>query len=278
MTLSAVQHTLENGNSPAEAGGYNPETHHPLVFQEDGGGNTSGAYDNYLAMVRSMVDRELRTLGNYVQSGWYAKDRRLRSLVTRYYKLTQWQLTSPAGLMNHGRTQLLKERTSILALLQASELPWDRAEAEQAATREKLYDTIFAYDKDTLGDNDTYDGIWFVPLTAGDAYDRIDSITAEVRRLSALIDRAQRQRHYFDCGPIINYFKTPYGQRGEIDLMAVAPFFLQRLQVYVDISIADIWRYQGQRIISQTAEGDNLTAPVAEEEKPKRRGLFGRVK
>ena len=95
MTLSAVQHTLENGNSPAEAGGHNPETHHPLVFQEDGGGNTSGAYDNYLAMVRSMVDRELRTLGNYVQSGWYAKDRRLRSLVTRYYKLTQWQLTPP---------------------------------------------------------------------------------------------------------------------------------------------------------------------------------------
>ena len=142
--------------------------------------------------------------------------------------------------MNHGRTQLLKERTSIFALLQASGLPWDRAEAEEVKTRDQLYDTIFAYDKDTLVDNDTYDGIWFVPMTAGDAYDRIDAVTAEVRRLSALIDRAQRQRHYFDCGPIINYFKDPFRPTGRDRPDGHLPFFLQRLQMYVDISIADI--------------------------------------
>ena len=280
MTLSALQDTLGNGAQPAQSGGYGPETHHPLVFQEDGGGRQAGAYDNYIAMVRSMVDREMRTLGNYVQSGYYLNDRRLRSLVTRYYKLTQWQLTAPAGLMNHGRTQLLRERASLLALLTATGNPLERAGIEAGLTGaelEKHYDTIFTFDPDDLQDQ-AYDGISAAPLTVGDAYGRLDFITADVRRLTALIDRAQRRRHYYDSGPIIEYFKTPHEARGEIDLMAIAPFFLQRLQVYVDVSIAEIWRHQGQRIIAQTADDDRSTAPSRDEGKPKRRSLFGRAR
>ena len=60
--------------------------------------------------------------------------------------------------------------------------------------------------------------------------------------------------------------------------MAIAPFFLQRLQVYVDVSIAEIWRHQGQRIIAQTVDDDRSTAPSRDEDKPKRRSLFGRAR
>ena len=282
MTLSGLHDILTNtnGEGPAQSAGYGPETHHPLVFQEDGGGRQPGAYDNYIGMVRSMVDREMRTLGNYVQSGYYLSNRRLRSLVIRYYKLSQWQLTAPAGLMNHGRTRILRERASLLALLAATDNPLERAEAEAGVTGAELrkrYDTIFTFDPDSLKDP-TYDGVSVMPLTIGDAYDRLDFITAEVRRLTALIDRAQRRRHYYDSGPIIEYFKTPYDERGEIDLMAIAPFFLQRLQVYVDVSIAEIWRHQGQRIIAQTADDDKLTAPSREDDRPKRRTPFGRAR
>ena len=62
---------------------------------------------------------------------------------------------------------------------------------------------------------------------------------------------------------------------GAIDLMAIAPFFLRRLQVYIDISIADIWRLQAQRVIAQQSPEDDSEL-TEREARPKKRGLLTR--
>ncbi len=60
--------------------------------------------------------------------------------------------------------------------------------------------------------------------------------------------------------------------------MAVAPPFLLKLQTYIDVSIAEVWRHQGQRIVSQTADGDDGSSlqPNIEAAAPRKRSLFGR--
>ena len=61
--------------------------------------------------------------------------------------------------------------------------------------------------------------------------------------------------------------------------MAVAPFYLQRLQIYVDVSIAEIWRHQNQRIIAQQSDINSVTDVASDGgEAPKRRGIFGRIR
>ena len=266
------------GMDPAEAlaNGYGPERTHPLMASRD---SRPGAYDAYYSMVRSTMDREMRTLGNYIQSGYYP-DPRLRNLVSRYYQLALWQATSPAGLLNHRRTELVRERANLHEILQGLKCPLDPEEvrAMEEAEAGKLCRTSLTFGADTL---ERFQGTpWLVPLTLRDCYDRLNEITALVRGLSAQIQQAQRKGTYWDCGPLIEYFKTPYGRRGEIDLMAIAPPFLLKLQPYIDVSIAEIWRDHAQRIISQShADGAAAAGgdPGAVGEGGKKRGLLGRV-
>ena len=265
------------GLDPAEAlaNGYGPEGVHPLMVSRD---SRPGAYDAYYSMVRSTMDREMRTLGNYIQSGYYP-DPRLRNLVSRYYQLALWQVTSPAGLLNHRRTELVRERTNLHEVLQGLKCPLDPEDvrAMEADEAEKLYRTSLTYGSDTLA---RFQGTpWLVPLTLRDCYDRLNEITALVRGLSAQIQQAQRKGTYWDCGPLIDYFTTPYTKRGEIDLMAIAPPFLLKLQPYIDVSIADVWREHAQRIISQSNADGAASMGVAggEAEGGKKRGLLGRV-
>ena len=242
---------------------YNTDSYHPLMVRQDDAAG-KGSYHDYVNMVKWMVDRDVKTLGQYVQSGWYRSEWRRKSLVTKYYKLAQWQITSEAGRLNYDRGILLKERTAIHALMLATGLPLSRPKDSDAA------DVVFSYDQDL------YEGVLMMPLTAADAYSRLDWITAEVRRLSASINQAIRRRHFFDCGPLIEYFQTPADQRGEIDLMSIAPFFLQRLQVYVDISIADVWRPHAQRIIAQQSPDEDSEMTGTDQARPKKRGLLSR--
>ena len=286
MTLSAVlEHTNGADNptaalpSPAEAAanGYSAAGAHPMDIRQD---SRPGSHDAYMAMVRSMVDREMRSLGSYIQSGYYQASPRLRSLVTRIYHLALWQLKAPAGLMNHRRTELIKERVALHEMLKGYAKPLDPEDVRampDEAERETLYNTSLVYGLETL--QRFTSSSWMVPLTFRDAYERLNEITALIRSLTAQIQDAQRKGQYVDCGPIIEYFRTPLKDRGDIDLMAVAPPFLLKLQVYVDISIAGAWRHQAQRITSQTADGDQSFAPGQEDapQQPnKKRSLFGR--
>ena len=66
---------------------YSPDSYHPLMMKEEGDGNGRSNYAEYYAMVRAMVDREISTLGQYVQSGWYRDDFRRKSLVTKHLSL-----------------------------------------------------------------------------------------------------------------------------------------------------------------------------------------------
>ena len=202
---------------PERSSPYGPESYHPLMIRnEDAAGK--GSFYDWVGMIRTMVDREVKTLGQYVQSGWYKSDWRRKSLVTKYYKLAQWQITSEAGQLNYRRIALLDERTAIHAILTASELPLERSAAKHPQRRRRrrddpdLLETVFSFDQSE------YEGILMVPLTAKVAYSRVEWITQEIRRLTAIINDAIRRRHYFDCGPLIEYFKTPADKRGNIDL------------------------------------------------------------
>ncbi len=273
-----LAHRPDPGLDPAEAlaNGYGPERVHPLMVSRD---SRPGAYDAYYSMVRSTMDREMRTLGNYIQSGYYP-DPRLRNLVSRYYQLALWQVTSPAGLLNHRRTELVRERANLHEILQGLKCPLepDDVRAMEEEEAEQLYRTSLTFGADTLG---RFQGTpWLVPLTLRDCYDRLNEITALVRGLSAQIQQAQRKGTYWDCGPLIEYFKTPYAKRGEIDLMAIAPPFLLKLQPYIDVSIADVWRDHAQRIIAQSyADGSAATGagPEGDGQGSKKRSLLGRV-
>ena len=284
MTISAVQEHLNGSGDPAAlpgaaeaaANGYSAAGAHPMDIRHE---SRPGSHDAYMAMVRSMVDREMRSLGSYIQSGYYQASPRLRSLVTRIYHLALWQLKAPAGLMNHRRTELVRERTALQEMLKGFGKPQDPEDVRQSMSEEDgeaLYRTSLVYGTDTL--QRFTSSSWIVPLTFRDAYDRLDEISALIRSLTAQIQDAQRKGEYWDCGPIIEYFRTPLKDRGDIDLMAVAPPFLLKLQVYVDISVADAWRHQAQRITSQTADGDQSFAPQqdADPRPNKKRSLFGR--
>ena len=276
MTLSNIL-DQSNGHAPPDSDGAapnggGPARAHPLMLD-----SRPGNYDAYMGMVKSMVDREMHTLGNYISSGYYSAPA-LRSLVTRYYDLSLWQITSPAGLLNHRRTELIRERTNLHSILSGLRAPLDPDDVREMdeAEMEKLYRTSLTFGTATL---DLFTGAsWLVPLTLRECYARLDDITALVRSLSAQIQRSQRNRAW-DCGPLIEYFRTPYKDRGEIDLMAIAPSFLRKLQTYIDVSIADVWRHQGQRIVSQTADGDDASSlqPNMEAAAPRKRSLLGRL-
>lgn len=228
------------GADPAEAltNGYGPERAHPLMVTRD---QRPGAYDAYYSMVRSTMDREMRTLGNYIQSGYY-RDPRLRNLVSRYYQLALWQITSPAGLLNHRRTELVRERTNLHEILQGLKCPLDPDDVRvmDPDEAEKLCRTPLAFGEDSLA---RFQGTpWLVPLTLRDCYDRLNEITAQVRGLSAQIQQAQRQGTYWDCGPLIEYFRTPYDKRGEIDLMAIAPLPAQAPAIHRRVHRGDLAR------------------------------------
>ena len=282
MTLSTALANINGSNdlalpngAEAAANGYSPDRTHPLDIRLD---SRPGSHDGYMAMVRSMVDREMRTLGSYIQSGHY-RHPKLRSLVTRYYHLALWQITSPAGLMNHRRTELVRERANLHEVLKGLgllEVPDDlRAMPQEDA--EALYRTTLRYGSDTLEKFTRWS--WMVPLTVRDAYDRLDEITALSKGLTSQIQIAQRKGHYFDCGPLIDYFRTPYKDRGDIDLMAIAPPFLHKLQAYIDVSISEVWRHQAQRITSQSADTDDeFSLNPNVESTPKKRSLLGRIR
>ena len=282
MTLEAVLEQTNGANetplpSPEEAAahGYSPGRAHPLDLRSE---SRPGSHDAYMGMVRSMVDREMRTLGSYIQSGRY-RHQRLRSVVTRLYHLALWQITSPAGLMNHQRTELIRERSSIQGMLKPFNLPLDPEDVRKLddGQREELYQTSLFYGEETL--RQFTSSAWLIPLDCRDAYDRLDEISARVRNLTVQIQEAQRSGHYWDGGPLIEYFRTPYKDRGDIDLMAIAPPFLLKLQAYIDVSISETWRHQAQRITSQTADGDEASQSESEGEPGnKKRSLFGRIR
>ena len=245
---------------------YGPDAYRNSVLMPGGDQAGRSSYYDYVTMIKWMVEREVRTLGQYVQSGWYRTDWRRKSLVTRYYKLAQWQITSEAGRLNHDRKKLLQERTAIHSLLGAVDLPVERKPGIDPR------DYTFSFD------GTDYEGVLMLPLTGADAYSRLDWISVEIGRLTATITKAIRQKYYFDCEPLIDWFKTPAAERGEIDLMAISPFFLHRLQVYVDVSIADIWRLQAQRIVAQQSPEDDGDVTATEDRPEKRRGLFSAIK
>ena len=271
MTLSKIADHL-NGAAPQpqdQGGGYSPENTHPMMVRSDLKG---GSYDAYMGMVRSMADREMRTLGAYVQSGWY-RNPKLKRLVHRYYGLAQWQITSPAGLMNHRRASLIQERASLQGMLERLEDPADPADGFQLPAGQLM--AVLQHSEDDA--KKMHGSLWVLPLTLQECYGRLEEITDVIRRLAYQIRDAQRQGRYVDCGPLLEYFRTPYKERGDIDLLAIAPPFLLKLQAYVDISIAEIWRHQAQRIVSQTADGEDYSKPQ-ESEAPPKRSLLGRVR
>ena len=282
MTLSDVQEHINGASEDprpsageAAAQGYSPDRAHPLDLRSE---SRPGSHDAYMGMVRSMVDREMRTLGSYIQAGRY-RHQRLRSLVTRLYHLALWQITAPAGLLNHRRTELIRERSAIQELLRGFGKPLDPEDVRKLDEdqREELYGTSLFYGEETL--KQFTGSAWLVPMGLRDAYDRLDEITARVKNLTVQIQEAQRNGHYWDGGPLIEYFRTPYKDRGDIDLMAIAPPFLLKLQAYIDVSISEVWRHQAQRITSQSADGDEASdvEPEAEPGK-KKRSLFGRMR
>ena len=282
MTLEAVKEQVNGASetplpsaAEAAANGYSPGQAHPLDLRSE---SRPGSHDAYMGMVRSMVDREMRTLGSYIQSGRY-RHPRLRSVVTRLYHLTLWQITAPASLMNHQRTELIRERSAIQGMLKPFNLPLDPEDARKLddERREELYQTSLFYGEETL--RRFTSSAWLIPLDCRDAYDRLDEIGARVRNLTAQIQEAQRHGHYWDGGPLIEYFRTPYKDRGDIDLMAIAPPFLLKLQAYIDVSISEIWRHQAQRITSQTSDGDDDSQAESEGDSGnKKRSLFGRIR
>lgn len=273
MTLSQALEAV-NGSSDSQnadlAAGYTPGNTHPMMVRGDA---KAGAYDAYMGMVRSMADREMRTLGAYVQSGWYP-DKRKRRLVHRYYSLAQWQITSPAGLLNHRRTTLIEERAHLQEMLDRLEMPTDPVDGRQL-TQEQLGAVLQHPEEDA---KKMKGSLWVLPLTLRECYNRLDEITELVARLAYQIRDAQSRGSYFDCGPIIEYFRTSYNDRGDIDLLAIAPPFLRKLQAHVDISISEIWRHQAQRIVSQTADGETYTTKEDGAPAPPKRSLLGRVR
>ncbi len=123
MTLSTAMEMANGASGPDQAGAnpYNPASAHPLALRLD---SRPGNYDAYMGMVKSMFDREMRTLGNYISSGYY-RSPALRSLGTRYYHLSLWQITSPAGLLNHRRTEMVRERTNLHEIMAGLGVPLD---------------------------------------------------------------------------------------------------------------------------------------------------------
>ena len=265
----------QNGHG-AETGGYSPERAHPLMLQQS---QEPGKYDSYLATVRHMVHPEMRTLSDYVRSGHY-RNRLLEDLAHRYYHHTQWQIRSVSSMLNYFRVELLKEKAWLEALLLGLNQPNNPAEVAAMAegTRTELLATGISYSANILKQDDARPLTAIIPVTLGEAYERITDITSQVQSLALRIRRAQAKGIYYDVGPLLAYWKTPYHERGDLD-PTLGPGFMVRLNDIIDISSAEVWRRQARGIISQTA-GDSIGQEKYDqggEEAPKKRSMLGRL-
>ena len=284
MTLSAA---LQNTEAPAaqyengqngDSGGYSPERIHPLMLNQQA---DPGKYDSYLATVRHMVNPEMRTLSDYVRGGYYATDT-LRDLAHRYYHLTQWQIRSESSMLNHRRLELLREKAWLDSLLLGLKQTTDAAEvaALPDPRRQELMGTGIAYSASTLKDDGNRPLTAIMPVTLGEAYERITEITSLVQSLALRIRRAQLLGIYYDVGPLLAYWCQPYEQRGDLD-PTLGPGFMMRLNDVIDISSAAVWRRQARGIISQTAEdagGKDRLEPASGDAQPQgKRSILGRI-
>ena len=278
QALQAAEGTSpgQNGHSP-DTGGYSPERAHPLMIQNQA---DPGKYDSYLATVRHMVNPEMRTLQDYVRSGYYRTDL-LRELAHRYYYHTQWQIRSQASMLNHLSIELLKEKAWLDQLLLGLKVTCDPAEVKAMAEgpRKELMETRLTYDIHTLEDK-TRPLTAILPMTLADSYDRIDDITSEVQSLALRIRRAQARGIYYDVGPLLAYWRTPYADRGDLD-PTLGPGFMVRLNDIIDITAADVWRRQARGVISQTPEdpaAKEYREPTpADDGSGKKRSMLGRI-
>ena len=279
MTLSVANQNLGNlpEHQPGQngaSGGYSPDTAHPLILRPD---LEPGKYDSYLRTVRHMVDPEIRTLSAYVRGGHYRTDIQ-RALAHRYYYLTQRQIRSESSMMNHRRIELFKEKSWIESLLAGLNQTIDLAQvrAYDDAEKQELRNTTLNYDWATLVNPDKRPLTAILPVTLAEAYQRLEEILVLVQSLAQRIQRAQQLDIYYDVGPLLAYWQTPFDQRGDLD-PTLGPAFMVRLNDIVDICSAYIWRHQAQRIISQTADGEGESPlETIEEPKPKR-SMLGRI-
>ena len=277
MTLNAESLTAMPEHQPGlngVNGGYSPETAHPLILRPD---VEPGKYDSYLRTVRHMVDPELRSLSAYVRGGYYRNETE-RDLAHRYYHLTQWQIRSESSMMNHRRMELFKEKTWIESMLAGWGQTIDLAEVRRYsdAKREELRNTTISYDWATLTNPDKRPLTAILPVTLGEAYQRLEEIMVLAQSLAFRIQRAQQLDVYYDGGPLLAYWQTPYDRRGDLD-PTLGPAFMVRLNDIVDVCSAYIWRHQAQRIISQTADGDDNGPLEDQAEKAPKRSMLGRI-
>ena len=267
----------ENGQN-GDSGGYSPERIHPLMLNQQA---EPGKYDSYLATVRHMVNPEMRTLSDYVRGGYYRSDT-LRDLAHRYYHLTQWQIRSESSMLNHRRLELLREKAWLDSLLLGLRQTQDPAEVAAMADdkREALLGTGIAYSASTLGEGGKLPLTAIIPVTLGEAYERITEINSLVQSLALRIRRAQTLGIYYDVGPLLAYWSQPYETRGDLD-PTLGPGFMMRLNDVIDISAAEVWRRQARGIISQTSEdagGKPMGEPAAGDEQSQgKRSILGRI-
>ena len=277
MTLSTLQQLSGPDQAPGQNGngGYSPDQAQALILHPQ---NEKGGYVDYLRTVRHLVDPEMRTLSAYVRGGHYRTDI-LRDLGHRYYHHTQWQIRSQSSMLNHRRMALLKEKAWIESMLLGFQKTIDTAEvaAMEQRPRTALRETALSYSASTLKADEHRPITAIIPVTLGEAYDRLTEIMMLVQSLALRIRRAQERDIYYDVGPLLDYWQTPYERRGDLD-PTLGPAFMVRLNDIVDISSAHIWRHQAQRINSQSADGDENQAQGADaEESQPKRSMLGRI-
>ena len=266
-----------NGTGPELPEGYRADRASPHIWKPQ---QEAGRYDALFATVRSMVDPELRTLSDHVKSGHYSSDI-LRSLAYRYYHLAQKQIRSKAGALNWSRLELLKERAWLETLLAGIlKKPYDAGEVALLGDAElqELRDTVISYTLPMLNQDRDRPVTAVIPLTVGDAMDRVDETGILLQGLVHRIRRAQRLGIYFDNGPLLVYWQTPYRERGDLS-PTIMPTFMARLHEVIDITSSSIWREQAQHINAHTSakEGARGEDSDEDEQRPARRSLFGKV-
>ena len=201
MTLSTLQQLSGPDQAPGQNGngGYSPDQAQALILHPQ---NEKGGYVDYLRTVRHLVDPEMRTLSAYVRGGHYRTDI-LRDLGHRYYHHTQWQIRSQSSMLNHRRMALLKEKAWIESMLLGFQKTIDTAEvaAMEQRPRTALRETALSYSASTLKADEHRPITAIIPVTLGEAYDRLTEIMMLVQSLALRIRRAQERDIYYDVGP-----------------------------------------------------------------------------
>ena len=126
-------------------------------------------------------------------------------------------------------------------------------------------------------DKEGWNGIWYVPLTSAECYDRLEDIIITLRLLFEDRARAMRGGYFYDSGPLLEELQKSPDERSQGDITYMYPFFYRQCFRICSITPEDLHGHIQAVNADQIQErhGGNFLSPKQMQDYIKQQGGNG---